>query len=343
MFFSGDLSPGMFDYFERTPDMVCIADREGYFKEINASAVNKLKYSREELFSTPISHFIYTGDKDITHQRRQALLLGKPLQHFQNRYVTKDGDILWLEWTSVYLPDREVVFAVARDISEKKKLELATEEKCKQLRDLTLHFKTSLEQRMKSVAEELHDEIAQLVSVVKLDIDWITVNDPRLDEISKRRMHHALDVAETLINAMRRLSFSIRPHMLDDFGLNETISLYCEELSLLSGIACSLESSYTESELTPEMRVDLFRICQELLANIIRHANAHKAKVIIKSIKEQIVLSVIDDGKGFDPDTTVMGKGLIHIKSRVTSFNGQLVINSRAGAGTNISVIAPRH
>jgi signal transduction histidine kinase len=131
--------------------------------------------------------------------------------------------------------------------------------------------------------------------------------------------------------------------MLDDFGLNETISLYCEELSLLSGIACSLESSYTESELTPEMRVDLFRICQELLTNVIRHANANKAKVIIKSIKEQIVLSVIDDGKGFDQDTTVMGKGLIHIKSRVTSFNGQLIINSRAGAGTNISVIAPRH
>lgn len=342
MFFSGDLSLGMFDYFERTPDMVCVADREGYFKEINASAITKLKYSREELFSTPISHFIYTEDKDITHQRRQVLLQGKPLQHFQNRYVTKDDDILWLEWTSVYLPDKELVFAVARDISEKKKLELAAEEKCKQLRDLSLHFKTSLEQSMKSVAEELHDEIAQLVSVVKLDINWITVNDPRLDEISKKRMRHALDVAETLINAMRRLSFSIRPRMLDDFGLNETISLHCEELALLSGIDCSLESSYAESELTPEMRVDFFRICQELLANVIRHANANKVRVIIKSIKEQILLSVIDDGKGFNPDTTVMGKGLIHIKSRVTSLNGQLIINSRTGVGTNISVIAPR-
>lgn len=342
MFFSDNLSPGMFDYFERTPDMVCVADREGYFKEINASAVNKLKYSREELFSTPISHFIYTEDKDITHQRRQRLLSGKPLQHFQNRYVTKDGNILWLEWASVYLPDREVVLAIARDISEKKKLELAAEEKCRQLRDLTLHFKTSLEQSMKSVAKELHDEIAQLVSVVKLDINWITVNDPRLDEISKRRMHHALDVAETLINAMRRLSFSIRPHMLDDFGLNETISLHCEELSLLNGIACSLESSYTESELTPEIRVDFFRICQELLANVIRHARAHKVRVVIKSIKEQILLSVIDDGKGFDPHAMVMGKGLVHIKSRVTSFNGQLIINSRTGAGTTISVIAPR-
>ena len=343
MFFSGDLSPGMFDYFERTPDMVCIADREGYFKEINASAINKLKYSREELFSTAISQFIYTEDKDITHQHRQVLLSGKPLQHFQNRYVTKEGDILWFEWTSVYLPEKEVVFAVARDISKKKKLELAAEEKCRQLTELTLHFKTSLEQSMKSVAEQIHDEIAQLVSVVKLDIDWITAHGPRLDEISKGRMRHALDASETLINTMRRLSFSIRPHMLDDFGLNETISLHCAELSLLTGVVCSLESSYTESELSPEMRVDFFRICQELLANVIQHASANKARVVIKNINEQVRLSVIDDGKGFNPDTMVIGKGLLHIKSRVASFNGQLIINSRTDAGTNISVIAPRY
>ena len=114
-----DVSP----FFEMTPDLVCIASKEGYFKKVNRAVIDTLGYEPEELFARPISSFIYPEDQELTHRERMRLIKGAPLLDFQNRYVTKSGAIIWLHWTSIYLPDKEFVFAIAKDVTERKKAE----------------------------------------------------------------------------------------------------------------------------------------------------------------------------------------------------------------------------
>jgi PAS domain S-box-containing protein len=328
----------MFHFFEMTPDLVCIAGKEGFFKKINPAVINKLGYTKEELFSRPISSFIHPEDKDMTERDRFKLLNGQPLINFQNRYVAKNGKIVWLEWTSIYFPDREIVFAIAKDITKGKQNEKEIEEKYKKFKSLATHFKKSSEEEKKYLAIELHEELAQLASVVKMDIDWVSNNEPGLSAFTKTRMEHALAVAELLINTIRRISFSISPNMLDDLGLDATLEWHCREFSVLNGIPCSFESAYDETSLAREIKLDFFRICQEALSNVMYHAMANNVKIKIEDTGDKICLTIIDDGKGFAIEHGADASGLKSMQERVASINGQLTIQSETGKGTKVQV-----
>lgn len=328
----------MFPFFEMTPDLVCIASKEGYFKKINHAVIEKLGYSEEELYSKPISSFIYDDDKDLTTRERNKLLNGKALINFQNRYVTKNGKIVWLDWTSVYFEEKQVVFAIAKDVTERKQIEKEVEEKYSKLKSLATHFKSSLEKDRKYVAMELHEELAQLATVVKLDIGWMQENGADLSATFKNKMNHAMEVSELLINAIRRISFSISPQMLEELGLDETMKWLCKEFSILNGIHCKYEVDYNETDLTHEVKLDFFRICQQSLSNVMFHAQANSVKVSIKNGKGKTRLAIVDDGKGFNVDEQMQNSGLSSIRDRVASINGELSIKSKPGKGTSVSV-----
>ncbi|MDO9376214.1 MAG: PAS domain S-box protein [Ferruginibacter sp.] len=135
----------MFSFFEQTPDLVCIAGKDGYFRKINQSVCIKLGYTEEELFSRPIATFIHPEDKAKTAKERASLLNGKPLVNFQNRYLTKEDNIIWLDWTSIYFPDKEIVFAIAKDVTERKLAEAEIEVAYKKFKGLATHFKKTVE------------------------------------------------------------------------------------------------------------------------------------------------------------------------------------------------------
>jgi PAS domain S-box-containing protein len=333
----------MHPFFEITPDLVCIASKEGFFRKVNYSVVNKLEYTEQELFARPIASFIHPEDKELTARKRTDLINGTPLVNFQNRYVTKNEGIVWLDWTSIYLPDREIVFAIAKDVTERKKVEKEIEEKYRKFKSLTTHFKTSIEKERKYLAIELHEELAQLASVVKMDIDWLSINTPDLPAASKSRMDHALGVSELLINAIRRISYSISPNMLDDLGLNETLKWLCEEFAILNGIPCLFHSTYNTEHLTHEIQLDLFRICQESLTNVMYHAEANKVEINIAPVGDKVCLSISDDGKGFEINKQKKTSGLTGMRKRAVSINGELIIKSEIGKGTEVCfTIAPQ-
>ena len=104
----GDLR--LFTLFEMTPDLVCIVSKEGFFQKINPAVSRKLGYTDEELKAVPVSTFIHPADKERTASERAKLLNNHPLLNFQNRYCHKNGETVWLEWTSIYLPEKELVF-----------------------------------------------------------------------------------------------------------------------------------------------------------------------------------------------------------------------------------------
>lgn len=332
----------MFTFFERTPDLVCIAGKDGFLKRVNPAVINSLGYSEAELYARPIESFIHPEDREFTRQERISLLSGKALLNFQNRYITKQGNFVWLAWTSIYFPDKEIVFAIAKDITEKKQIEKQFEEKYAKFKSLATHFKSSLEEDRKYLAVELHEELAQLASVVKLDLEDIYIREAELSLSSKSRIEHALAASELLISTIRRISFSISPHMLDDLGLNETLKWHCKEFSILNGIPCSFESAYDEESLTREIKMDFFRICQEALSNVMYHAQASTVKISITEEAGHIRLIIIDDGKGFDKEKIKQDPGLIRMRERAVSVNAVLVIDSKIGKGTSIAVHIPK-
>lgn len=334
--------PEMFTFFERTPDLVCIAGRDGFLKRINPAVIKTLGYSEAELYARPIESFIHPEDRESTRRERISLLNGKALLNFQNRYVTKQGNITWLAWTSIYFPDKEIVFAIAKDITERRQTEKQLEERYTKFKSLATHFKSSIEKDRKYLAVELHEELAQLAAVVKLDLEDIRNREPALSLASKSRMEHALAASELLITTMRRISFSISPHMLDDLGLNETLQWHCKEFSILNGIPCSFEAAYDEESLTPEIKLDFFRICQEALSNVMYHAQAGTVKISISEEAGYVRLMIIDDGKGFDEQKIKQSPGLTRMRERADSINAALVIDSATGKGTSIVVSISR-
>lgn len=334
-----DEEQGTFAFFDMTPDLICIAGKDGFFKKINPAVTQKLGYTKEELFSRPIFSFMHPEDRERTGGEREKLLKGTHLLNLQNRYCTKSGEVVWLEWTSVYVPDKEIVFAIAKDITSRKLMEQEIEEKYKKFKSLATHFKNTIEKDRKFLAMELHEELAQLATAVKLDINFISAGSPSMNETVKNRVAHALAVSDLLITTIRRISFAISPNMLDDMGLNEVMKWLCGEFSSLNGIPCYYECAFDEAMLPQEIQLDIFRICQESLSNVMYHAEARKVIIRMEEINNTIALTISDDGKGFEIDTKKQAPGLTSIRERVASINGKLVVDTQPGKGTRICVI----
>ncbi|MGZ5218845.1 MAG: PAS domain-containing sensor histidine kinase [Chitinophagaceae bacterium] len=333
----GNIEFEMLALFEMTPDLVCIAGKDGYFKKVNPAVIDKLGYTEHELFSRPVSSFIHPEDLELTSGERSKLLKGKTLLNFQNRYLAKDGTVIWLQWTSVFLPDKGIVFAIAKDITESKRKEKETEEKYHTYKSLATHFKSRAEEDRKYLAYELHEEVAQLAAVVKMNIGWLGKHLD-LPAPAKEKMEEALLLSDLLVRAIRRISFSVSPNMLDELGFNETMEWECREFSVLNGVPCSYTSNCNEDDLSMEIKIDFFRICQEAFSNIMEHAEAKSVKIMLENNGDTISLSIHDDGKGFDMSQQNVSSGLINMQQLAVSINGQLSIESRRGEGTAVTV-----
>lgn len=331
------------DFFEMTPDLVCIAGKDGYLRKVNHAVIEKLGYSENELFEKPIWTLIHPDDLDATLQERAQLLKGKNMVNYENRYVTKTGKIIWLAWTSIYFPNDEVVFAIARDITDRKKLATEVEEKYIKFKSLASHFKTSIEEDRKFLAIELHEELAQLASVIKMDVDWVRIKAPDLPEAVKKKIDHASVISELLISTIQRITFSISPLVLEEIGLNAALKWHCKEFAVLNGIPCQFESSYNDASLSPEIQIDFFRICQEALTNVMYHAQASNVWIHIEEIEDKIYLTITDNGKGFIVDPKAETSGLASMRKRAASINGELKVESEVGRGTKVSVSLVKH
>ncbi|RYY66860.1 MAG: PAS domain S-box protein [Chitinophagaceae bacterium] len=330
------------DYFAASPDLVCIASKEGYFKKVNDTVVRLLGYSREELFARPIASFILEEDKANTHATRQKLLQGETLINFSNRYMAKSGSILWLEWTSIYFPENEVVLGIAKNITERKTKEKLVEDNYNRFKELASHFKTSIEKDRKSLAHGLHEELAQLATSAKMELDIIPIILPDLPEIALNKIGQAAEKTKLLIQEIQRLSFAISPALLSDFGLTATLQWLSKEFTRMHNIPCSFTSAFEEQNLSSEIKTDFFRICQEALSNVMLHAAPGNVDIYIYETDQHITLSILDDGRGFNSDAMPASGGLKNIKERASSINGNLEVQTAPGAGTKLTVVVQK-
>ncbi|MFN4286599.1 MAG: PAS domain S-box protein [Lacibacter sp.] len=328
-------------FFHHTPDLICIAGKDGYFRKINRAVTEKLGYTVEELLQMPIHALIHPDDRQLTAQKRDELLQGKSLLNFQNRYRTKAGNYIWLEWTSVYFPEQEVVFAIAKDITTRKLAELEIRQRVEQYRKMAGHFKQRNERDRQNLSLELHEDLAQLTAVLTLNLQQLQATEQNLTPNGQELLQQSKSLCDMLVQTIRRISFSVSPGMLQDLGLVATLEWLCNEFTAVSGIVCRFSGQCNETRLSFEKQLDMFRICQEALQNVLSHAKAAEVTVSLTENDTHVQLSVADNGRGFLLPLQKETSGLQHMRSLAATIHATLHIHTAVGRGTEIVLQVP--
>ena len=219
-----------------------------------------------------------------------------------------------------------------------------------ELRDLSARLVGAQESERKHISQELHDEVGQALTAVIINADFITAEfgDDCPPEMVKR-LHDISNLARVTLQQIRGLSMKLRPAMLDELGLISTMRWFVEQFAARSEISIDLHFSdeVEEQRFGAEIETALYRVLQEALTNVARHADATVVTVRLARTADTLRLSIEDDGQGFDP-TAVDGKrtggfglGLLGMRERVAGIGGTLFLDSEVGAGTRLEIEVP--
>jgi signal transduction histidine kinase len=257
----------------------------------------------------------------------------------------KDGtDLLFdVQAAEVIFEGKTVYLASTHDITELAKAEDALLETNKQLKELTVHLQDIREEERKHISREIHDELGQQLTALKLDLSWIAKKIKTHEEPVVAKIKSSLDVINGTIQKVRRLATELRPAMLDQLGLAEAIRWQTNEFSKRTGIEVDFITNVDEHIFPPDISISLFRTLQESLTNIARHAEASHVECKLHLADGFLLLQVCDDGKGFDPENVGDKKslGLLGIKERAEMLNGKYHVSSAPIKGTKLTVKIP--
>ncbi|MGD1007829.1 MAG: PAS domain S-box protein [Ignavibacteriaceae bacterium] len=262
--------------------------------------------------------------------------------HYETKGLRKDSSTFDMEVTisSYFINDEIYIIVFQSDITERKQAEKEIKESKKKLEKLYRHLNDSRENERAEIAREIHDELGQSLTALKMDLHWTLQNVPDDLRINEK-LKGMIDIVSKTIKKVQKISSDLRPGMLDDLGLIPSLEWYTKEFEERTGITCSLELEKIP-HLNPKIRLILFRIFQEGMTNIIRHANAKNVTVKLYSSPSQVFLKISDDGKGIKKEkiNSKDSLGFIGMKERLREFDGTLEIISSAknGAGLLISI-----
>jgi len=230
---------------------------------------------------------------------------------------------------------------VIREISEHKRTEQTLRMSGEQLRDFAARLDAVREEERTRVAREIHDELGQALTVLKLDLSWIE-NKTKKSEIKKKLKDMVSHVDQT-IESVRRISSELRPSILDDLGLIPALEWQVAQFRKRTRIRTEMTSEAEGIDLRSEASVAVFRVVQEALTNIMRHAQASRVRVAVGQIAGALTISVTDNGVGMtrNQETDLKSLGIVGMKERLARLGGDLNIFSEPGRGTRIDIIIP--
>jgi signal transduction histidine kinase len=236
------------------------------------------------------------------------------------------------------------------NITQNKQAEIELLQSRQHLRELSSHIENIKEEERMRIAREIHDEIGVLLTALKMDLVWLTQRIPTDDSALHEKSQDMADLLDKAGIAANNLVHSLRPGALDCFGIVAAIEIEAQEFTKRTGIPCKIIKSSDNLDVSDEQSITLFRVFQETLNNIMKHASARKVQVQIlknktdsKHPKKCIELIVSDDGCGFDESARNKPRsfGLRGIQERIRQLDGKLAITSRPGKGTKIAVRLP--
>ena len=247
--------------------------------------------------------------------------------------------------TDVYIQGgKRVFFHMVTDITKRKQLERRLTTSHKQLRRVSASLESVREEERKQVAREIHDELGQTLTALKIDFSWLAKRLPEEHELLHQKTQAMNILIDEAIQTVKRVITELRPGVLDDLGLEAAIEWQAQEFENLTEIKCELSTGSNEVVLDQDRSIAVFRIFQEALSNVTRHANATKVKASLEEEHGKIVLKIRDNGSGIEKNQLYSPKafGLIGMRERARLSGGSLKINGIAGKGTTVTLIIPR-
>ena len=322
---------------EQASDGIFIADFKGRFIVVNPAGYKLSQYSEEELKTQTIYDFVFSEDLKEMPFQMDELAAGKTATS-ERRMRRKDGSVIDVEITArIIAQDRFLAFI--RDITERKKVQQELLRSREELRQLSNHLENIREEERIHIAREIHDELGQHLTVIKMDISRLGKKIAG-NEVLEKEVQEILEMINTIVATVRKISSELRPSMLDDLGLVAALEWYSRDFSKKTGIKTWFNTIVEEMELPDKTKTGLFRIFQESLTNVARHAEAIEVNISLYKKDHKLSMVIHDNGKGFDAVET-MGKrtlGLLGMKERALMMGGEFIVNSSPGNGTEIEV-----
>lgn len=254
-------------------------------------------------------------------------------------YLIHDQAIQWID-------ERMARLEIATDITEQKQIQEDLRNSHEKFRALTAHLQSVREDERTKVAREIHDELSQALTVLKIDLSDLSDDfdelEPEKRSLLLSKTRGILKSVDGIIDNMHMIAMELRPSILDDIGLTAAVEWQAQEFQRRTGIKCEFNLN-KDIQLDKERSTALFRILQEALTNVIRHAGATLVKVNLYNADSNITLMIEDNGKGIEQEKIfdIHSFGLLGIRERAVMFGGSININSIPGTGTAVSVSIP--
>jgi PAS domain S-box-containing protein len=232
---------------------------------------------------------------------------------------------------------------ILRDVTARKAAETALERSHEELRELSSAMHEVREAERLRIARELHDELAQWLTALKMDVSWLSSRLPREQAPLVEKTEKMKVLVDTMVAAVRRIAADLRPVMLDDLGVVPAMEHLLHGLSERTGILVSLDVGSGDLDLGEPLSSALYRMAQEALTNVVRHAEATEARVEMRIEAGNLVLAVRDNGKGFDPEVAERKKsyGILGIRERAHTLGGRSRVVPLDAGGTLVEIVVP--
>lgn len=332
------------ELFDNVNDAIFVVSPEGEgrgtFIEANAVAYKNLGYCKEEILRlTP-------ADLDEHYALGQKSADNAPLL-FETVIQDKNGKKIPVEVHSHHfqLSGRPTILSIIRDITVRKQNEIKLLESEQRLRELAAQLLNIQEIERSRISKELHDELGQAMMLLKFQVS--AIHEKLTDPATRKESSKVLENIDEAIENIRRLAKDLSPTVLESLGVSAAVRFLLEEFGKSSNITVAADIDEVNDLLAPEVQRHIYRIFQEALTNIGRHAQARQVKAMIKGSEQCIAVLIQDDGKGFEVDEVLADRpkarrfGLATIKERVQLIGGSLDLKSELGSGTTITFTVP--
>lgn len=337
---------------ENQTDLVVKVDLEGRFLFVSESYCKTFGKSQEELLNNKFLPLVHPDDRESTLKEMKKLYSHPYSCYIEQRALTANG-WRWLNWVDTMVFDEKgnptAIIGVGRDITEKKLAEIALKESQQELqrseemlRSLTKRLEDIREEERNRIAMELHDELGQVLTAIKIDLNSLIKKPPYKKDIPQK-IAPLISLVEDTINTVRKISTELRPVVLDRLGLLAAIEWQIRESQKRLNINFKTDFPDDISGLSKKQEIAVFRTFQEIMTNIARHSKATEVLIGIKEENDNLMIIVKDNGIGFSSDTLAnkSGFGLLGMKERIKSVGGFLEIESKINSGTFIKILVP--
>ena len=312
--------------FDALPDLFCVAGFDGTFRRMNPAWRLVLGWTQEQLHSRPFLDFVHPIDRPATAAEIDKLATGTITINFENRYRCKGGAYKWLQWTARRVPDSQTICAVARDVTESKRLE-------KEILD-------AMDRERERIGRELHDGLCQnLAGITALSVMLAR----KLAIAPSPELGVAREIGRLLRQSIRHtrdLARGLDPLHLEATGLVDALADFCSNTEALFKIRCRLHSETRSARLAANHELHLYRIVQEAVSNAIVHGRAKRIEVRFAFRNRRGALTIEDDGVGVRPSDR-HGIGLHTMAYRARQIGALIELNRRSPHGTVVTCVLP--